>query len=135
MKTLKVKAHIDNVEQIVEFVNEQLDEMECSKRTRIQIDVALDELLSNVCHYAYDDGDGYVSVRVEEIPDIDSVRITLLDEGIPFDPLQQEDPDTTLGLHERGVGGLGIYMVKKSMDDIQYEYRDGMNILTVVKTL
>ena len=132
---LCVKASIRNIDEVTGFVNHQLRQMGCSKRSLLQIDVALDELFSNICRYAYDDVVGNVLVSVEELEDGDSVQITLVDKGIPFDPLAVKDPDVTLKLQERTIGGLGIFMVKRTMDDVQYEYRDGKNILTVVKSL
>ena len=132
---LKLKAEIENVDLLTDFVNEQLEGMDCSMKAMTQIDIALDELFSNVCHYAYGDGVGFVTVYVEELFDNNSVRITLADSGIPFDPLAHEDPDISLGLKEREIGGLGIFMVKRTMDDVSYEYKDGLNMLTVTKTL
>ena len=64
-----------------------------------------------------------------------SVVITFIDNGVPYDPLRKNDPDTTLSAEEREIGGLGIYMVKKSMDGVEYEYKDGQNILKIIKNL
>lgn len=132
---LRLKAVIENVDLLTDFVNEQLEGMDCSRRAMTQIDIALDELFSNVCNYAYGEGEGHVTVYVDETEDGKSARITLADAGIPFDPLAQDDPDVTLGLHDRAIGGLGIFMVKRTMDDVSYEYRDGLNMLTVIKAL
>ncbi len=132
---LRLKAEIENVDMLTDFVNEQLEGMDCSMRSMTQIDIALDELFSNVCNYAYGEGTGNVDVYVEEQEGQGRVCITLVDSGIPFDPLSHEDPDVTLGLHDRVIGGLGILMVKKTMDDVQYEYRNGQNRLTIIKTL
>lgn len=132
---LTVEAIIGNIVDVTEFVNEQLRNMGCSRRALTQIDVALDELFSNVCRYAYPDDIGSVTIHVNELPEQNAVSITLEDAGMPFDPLSRKDPDITLGIHERGIGGLGIFMVKKTMNDVCYEYRDGLNVLTVTKTL
>ena len=132
---LCIEAKVINVDKVTDFVNDRLKSMGCSKRSLLQIDVALDELFSNICHYAYGDAVGNVLVSVKELEGSDSVQITLADQGTPFDPLAVKDPDVTLKLHERAIGGLGIFMVKRTMDDVQYEYRDGKNILTVVKSL
>jgi anti-sigma regulatory factor (Ser/Thr protein kinase) len=126
---------ISQEEKRSEFVNEQLRNMGCSRRALTQIDVALDELFSNVCRYAYPDDIGSVTIHVNELPEQNAVSITLEDAGMPFDPLSRKDPDITLGIHERGIGGLGIFMVKRTMNDVCYEYRDGLNVLTVTKTL
>ncbi len=132
---LTVEAIIGNIVDVTAFVNEQLRNMGCSRRALTQIDVALDELFSNVCRYAYPDDIGSVTIHVNELPEQNAVSITLEDAGMPFDPLSRKDPDITLGIHERGIGGLGIFMVKKTMNDVCYEYRDGLNVLTVTKTL
>ena len=132
---LRVEARLENIDCLTDFVNARLDAMGCSRRARTQIDVALDELFSNICRYAYGDEVGHATVVVSEVPELGAARITLKDSGVPFDPLAHDDPDVSLGIHERGIGGLGILMVKKSMNDVQYEYRDGLNVLTVVKSL
>lgn len=132
---LTVEAEIENVETITDFVNDQLKLMGCSKKTMRQIDVAVDELFSNICNYAYGSDTGHVTIRVAELPSQNSVQITLEDTGIPFDPLSHDDPDVTADLESRGIGGLGILMVKRTMSKVHYEYNEGVNTLTVVKTL
>ena len=98
-------------------------------------DVAIDELFGNIAHYAYSPETGPATVGVEVRENPMAVIITFMDHGIPYDPLEKEDPDVTLSLEERQIGGLGIYMVKKSMDEITYEYKDGQNILKIKKNL
>lgn len=132
---LTVETKVANIEVVTEFVNKRLEEMGCSRRAKAQIDIALDELFSNICHYAYGDKSGQATIRVEEVPEQNAVSITLEDDGIPFDPLAHNDPDISLGIHEREIGGLGIFIVKNTMNDVRYEYRDGLNVLTVTKTL
>ena len=101
----------------------------------MQIDIAIDELFSNIAHYAYTPDTGEATVRVEVTESPLAVIITFIDHGVPYDPLAKEDPDTTLSAEERQIGGLGIYMVKKSMDEIAYRYQDGQNILMIKKQL
>ena len=96
---------------------------------------AIDELFGNIANYAYNPDVGPATVRVEIKREPLSVIITFIDHGVPYDPLLNRDPDTTLSAEERKIGGLGIYMVKKSMDGIRYEYKDGRNILTIEKIL
>lgn len=91
----------------------------------MQIDIAIDELFGNIAQYAYNPETGPATVRVEVSDAPISVTITFMDHGVPYDPLQKEDPDITLSAEERGSGGLGIFMVKKTMDEITYEYKDG----------
>ena len=135
MKELTVEAKTTNIEAVTDFVNEQLEALDCPMKAQMQIDIAIDELFGNIAHYAYNPEIGQATVRVEVIEEPLSVVITFIDNGVPYDPLAKEDPDTTLSAEEREIGGLGIYMVKKSMDDITYEYKDGQNILAIKKNL
>lgn len=101
----------------------------------MQIDVAVEELFVNIAQYAYAPGIGVATIRLEIQEDPFVVVITFIDNGIPYNPLAKEDPDITLSAEERPIGGLGIYMVKKSMDEVSYEYKDGQNILRIKKQL
>ena len=133
MKELTIAATVENIETVTEFVNEQLEALDCPIKAQMQIDIAIDELFGNIAHYAYSPGTGDATVRVEVVREPLSVLITFIDRGVPYNPLSNADPDTGLSLEERGVGGLGIYIVKKSMDEITYSYQDGKNILTIRK--
>ena len=135
MKELTVAATVENIETVTDFVNEQLEAFDCPMKAQMQIDIAIDELFGNIAHYAYESGDGDATVRVEIIEDPLSAVITFIDSGTPYDPLAKADPDTTLSAEEREIGGLGIYMVKKTMDEITYEYKDGQNILKIKKKI
>ena len=135
MKELTIAATIENIETVTDFVNEQLEAYDCPMKAQMQIDIAIDELFGNIAHYAYNPEIGSPTVRVEVIEDPLSVIITFIDNGVPYDPLKKEDPNTTLSADEREIGGLGIFMVKKTMDDIIYEYKDGQNRLTIVKKI
>ena len=135
MKELTIAATVENIETVTDFVNEQLEAHDCPMKAQMQIDIAIDELFGNIAHYAYNPEVGQATVRVEVIEDPLSVVITFIDNGVPYDPLAKEDPDVTLSAEERKIGGLGIFMVKKTMDDITYEYKDGQNILTIKKNL
>ncbi len=133
MKELSLNAVIENIDTVTDFVNEQLEQYDCPAKAQMQIDIAIDELFSNIARYAYNPDVGPATVRVEVVEDPLSVVITFIDHGKPYDPLSTEDPDITLSAEERQIGGLGIYMVKKSMDEIAYEYKDGQNILRIKK--
>ena len=135
MKELNIEATVENIEAVTDFVDAQLEEMDCSPKTLLQINIAIDELFGNIAHYAYQPGKGAATVRVEVAEEPLSVIITFIDDGIPFDPLAKRDPDVTMSVEERSIGGLGIFMVKKTMDDIQYEYKNGQNILRIKKNL
>lgn len=135
MAKIAVKANLESMAQVTAFVEEQLESMDCPMKIQMQIAIAVDELFSNIARYAYPDGDGEAMVCVEKQEAPSAVLVTFIDRGTPYDPLKKEDPDTTLAAEEREVGGLGIFLVKKSMDDMRYEYRDGQNVLTIVKNL
>lgn len=135
MKELIIDALTDNLPQVLRFVDEQLEAANCPMKIKMQIDIAVEEIFVNIAHYAYDPEVGTATVRVALTPDPLSVDITFIDDGVPYDPLAKADPDVTLSAEERQIGGLGIFMVKKSMDDVKYEYLDGHNILTLKKGL
>ena len=135
MKELTIAATVENIETVTDFVNEQLEAYDCPMKAQMQIDIAIDELFGNIAHYAYNPEIGNATVRVEVIEDPLAVVITFIDKGVPYDPLAKADPNTTLSAEEREIGGLGIFMVKKTMDDITYEYKDGQNILAIKKNL
>jgi anti-sigma regulatory factor (Ser/Thr protein kinase) len=135
MKELTIDASLENIERVTAFVDEQLERLACPIKAQMQIDIAIDELFGNIAHYAYNPEVGPATVRVEVQDEPLAVVITFIDHGVPYDPLAKEDPDTSLSLEERQIGGLGIYMVKKSMDEIAYEYKNGQNILTIKKAL
>ncbi len=135
MKELTVDAKTENLDRVTDFINEELEARNCPLRTLHVIDIAVDELFGNIANYAYFPETGPVTVRVEVKNEPLCAVITFLDRGVPFDPLKKQDPDITLSAEERGIGGLGIYMVKKSMDGMRYEYNDGQNILTIEKNL
>ena len=135
MKELTLAATIENIEKVTDFVNAQLEEIDCPMKAQMQIDIAIDELFGNIAHYAYNPETGPATVRVEVTEEPISVIITFIDHGVPYDPLKQEDPDISLSAGERSIGGLGVFMVKKTMDEISYEYRDGKNILRIRKKM
>ena len=115
------------------FVNEQFEGVGCSVKVQTQIDIAVDEIFGNIVHYAYGENGGEVTVRIEMEDNPQAAVITFIDSGVPYDPLSQAEPDITLSADERKIGGLGIFMVKKTMDDLAYEHKNGMNILKIRK--
>lgn len=133
-----MEAKVENLSSVLEFVDTELEMNDCSMKTQMQIDVAVEELFVNVAHYAYtpEIGDVTLIMDVEETEDgSKKAVITFKDSGMPFDPTVKEDPDVTLSAQERQIGGLGIYMVKKSMDEMKYIYDEGQNVLTITKTI
>lgn len=135
MKELTLDATVENIETVTAFVDEQLEALDCPMKTQMQIDIAVDELFGNIAHYAYQPNVGTATVQVEVMEEQSAVVITFIDNGKPYNPLSQEDPDTALSAEEREIGGLGIFMVKKTMDEIFYEYKNGQNILKIKKSI
>ena len=135
MKELVIEARKENLGKVLAFVDEQMEESGCSMKDQMQMDLSVEELFINVASYAYAPGTGDVTIRVETKEDPRRISITLSDRGMPYNPLEKEDPDVTLSAEERKIGGLGIYMVKKSVDNIHYEYKYGQNIITIEKNL
>ncbi len=124
-------AEINELASVIVFLEEELDKVQANPKLMVTLAVALEELFVNVAHYAYPDSKGTVKIGIDTSGD--SIVIRLIDSGIPFDPTAKEDPDITESAEERKIGGLGIYMVKKSMDSMIYEYKDKQNILTISK--
>ena len=135
MKELTVDAAVENIEVVTDFVNEELEKLDCPVKARRQIDVAIDELFGNIARYAYSPDVGKATVRFSVEEDPLEVTITFIDNGIPFNPLEKSNPDTHLSAEERPIGGLGIFLVKKSMDLVEYEYKNGQNILKIKKKI
>ena len=133
MKELTVKAEVKNLGQVTAFVDAELEALDCSPKAQMQIDVAIDELFGNIAQYAYENGEGDATVRVDYDEPNRTVILTFLDSGVPFNPLEREEPDISVPAEERGIGGLGIFLVRKTMDQVDYRYENRMNILTVRK--
>lgn len=134
-RELTLPATIENIETATEFVNVYLDETGCSMKTQMQIAVVIDEIFSNIAHYAYGTNEGEVTVKVELDVESNSIVLSFTDQGMAYNPLEKEDPDVTLSVEDRKIGGMGIFMVKKLMDDIIYDYTNGCNTLTLKKKL
>jgi len=132
---LEIEAAEANLPQVLSFIEHHLEQADCPVKAQMQITVAAEEIFINIARYAYapDRGKATVRVEVSEAPVV--VTLTFVDQGVPYDPLAKEDPDVTLPAAEREIGGLGIFITKRTMDDVAYEYRDGRNILTLKKHL
>ena len=135
MKSITVEAKIENVDKVTEFVNEVLEEKDCPLKVQMQLDVAIDD--GNIAYYAYGKGKGSgnatIQIKMEDNPP--KITLIFIDQGTPYNPLENKDPDITLDIEDREIGGLGIFLVKKTMDELSYEYVDGQNILTMKKEL
>ena len=135
MKEITLDAKLGNLDEVLAFVDSRLEELECPVKAQMQIDVAVEEIFVNIASYAYEGQPGSATIRMEIRQNPKSAEITFLDRGIPYNPVEKEDPDVSLPIEKRRIGGLGIYMVKKSMDEMLYERRDGYNILTIIKII
>lgn len=133
MIAMRIDATIANLDTVIDYMCEKLMEKGCSKKIMLQLRVAVEELYVNIAHYAYGDKTGYADFEVEF--EGDNAIITLMDEGVPFDPLAKLDPDTTLSVEDRPIGGLGIFMAKKSVDDFTYKNENGKNITQLTKKI
>ncbi len=135
MKRISLEAKIENIPAATAFVEEQLEALDCPMKAMMLIQVAIDEIFTNIASYAYAPGSGSADVEFDYEEETGTVSITFTDSGIPFDPLAKPDPDVSLSAEERAIGGLGIFMVKKTMDDMVYERRDGKNVLCIKKKI
>ena len=133
-ETLKVSAETKNLTQVLAFVDALLERAGCPLKMQMRTDVAVEELYIDIANYAYLPGKGEAVINVW-FEDDSTIVIEFRDKGKFFDPLMKEDPDVTLSAGERPIGGLGIFMVKKSMDDVQYRREGDQNILTIKKKL
>lgn len=135
MKEITLKARVENIPQAIAFIDEALEALGCPLKAQMQMDVAMDELVCNVASYAYPDGEGDVTVQFDFDQNSRTVAVTLIDSGKPFNPLLAAEPDVTMPAEKRKIGGLGIFLVRKTMDAMDYEYRDGRNRLTFRKRI
>lgn len=135
MKSLKVCATLENLYAVQDFIREELEQADCALGTMMKVEIAVEEIYVNIANYAYNPEIGEAEIQCEVGGNPMQITIQFLDSGVPFDPLAKKDADITLSAEEREIGGVGILMVKKSMDDIKYEYKDGKNILTICKKL
>ena len=135
LRTLKIPALVENLPTVTEWVDEMLGILDVPAKPRMQIGLAVEEVFVNIAKYAYTPGVGDALLRVGYEMDRSTVKLTFLDSGVPYDPLGKEDPDVTLSAEDRAVGGLGIYLVKQSMDHVDYQRSQDYNILTLKKQI
>lgn len=134
-KKITVDATLENLEVVQSFIEEELEVRDTSMKVMMQTSLAVEEIYVNIAHYAYNPEIGEATIRCTITEDPLRVSIQFLDSGKPYNPLKKDDADVTLSVDEREIGGLGILMVKKSMDEVCYSYEDGKNILTIAKHL
>lgn len=128
-------AKTESLPDILGFVEETLEGYGCPLKIQMSLCVAIEEVFVNVAHYAYNSGNGHVTLGVGFDASDSTVTFRMTDKGIPFDPLKKPDPDITLSAEDREIGGLGIFITKKTMDSLTYSYENGENILTMIKKI
>lgn len=132
MKQIKVKSNKDNLDFVLSNVFEELEDYKPSMKYKLRLELIIEELFLNICNYAYEDeGDIIIQCLIEENP-LRTI-IIFIDDGIPFNPLEKEDSDLSLNADEREIGGLGLTIVRKNVDDLEYKYENNQNILTFTK--
>ena len=131
MKSLKLAAIIENLDQFISFVHTCSGECGFEGKRAMEIELAVEEALVNIFNYAYPEGEGEVEMQCA-LKNGKQFVIEIRDEGIPFDGLSRPDPDTTADIGDRQIGGLGIFFIKKVANEVRYSRTDGMNVLTIV---
>ena len=126
-------AKIDTLSDVLVFVGCTLEHYGCAMKIKTAVCVAIEEIFVNIAHYTYGDGVGDMTLGIGFDEASRAIAFRITDKGTPFDPLKKPDPDITLSADEREIGGLGIFIAKKTMDEIHYAYENGENILTMVK--
>ena len=135
MTTKTFPAEVDRLDEINAFIDQALEPYACSPKAQMEIALAVEEIFVNIANYAYTPQKGQAEIVVDVWGDPPMLTVGFLDWGKPFNPLDKPDADTTLSAEERGIGGLGIYLVKNLMDDVSYVHEDGKNILTIRKQI
>jgi len=133
MEKITVDAVLENLQTVIDFATEKLEERDCSMKVVMQTELVIEEIFVNIASYAYHPEIGPATFCMEFEENPHALLMTFIDSGKPYNPLEQDAPDTTLGVDEREIGGLGIFLVKKNVDEISYEYADGKNILRMKK--
>ena len=128
-------AKTESLTDVLAFIEQILEKYECSMKIQTAICVAIEEMFVNVAHYAYGNTQGDVKFDVSFEEKTRNITFRMSDKGVPFDPLKKPEPDITLSLEEREIGGLGIFITKKTMDQVSYAYENGENILTMIKKI
>jgi anti-sigma regulatory factor (Ser/Thr protein kinase) len=132
-KETNIEAISENLDTALNFVNAELEKMECPPKTQMQIDVVIEEIFVNIVHYAYNPETGFAVIRIRTGPN--EIRLEFEDRGVPYNPLEKDDPDISVPAKDRPIGGLGVFMVKKIMDTVEYRYEGGSNLLSLKKTI
>ena len=133
IKELKVDARVEELDAVLAFIDAELESLNCPANIQAKLDLAVEEVFVNIASYAYKDVTGSAVIKFAGLEDGSGAVITFIDEGMKYNPLERPDPDVTLPAEERGIGGLGVFLVKKIADEVSYDYIGNKNILKIVK--
>jgi anti-sigma regulatory factor (Ser/Thr protein kinase) len=128
-------AKTESLNGVLGFVEETLESFDCPMKIQMAICVAIEEVFVNVAHYAYPEGDGDMTLYIGFDQESRAITFRMTDKGVPFNPLEKPDPDITLSAEDREIGGLGIFITKKTMDSLSYTYENRENVLTMIKKI
>lgn len=135
VQELIVDAKVENLPLVNEFVEKVMAPLEPSMKVQMQIDLVVEEIFVNIANYAYGEGQGKAILQVQVTDSPPAVELVFMDEGMPYNPLDREEPDPEQSLEERKIGGWGIFLVKKNVDEVTYAFSEGKNILTLRKKI
>ncbi len=135
MKSLTVPARIDKLDDILQFIGQELEARSCPPKAQARLAVAAEEIFVNIARYAYAPGEGEATIEIGIVGEPPVAVLRFSDCGTPYNPLEKPDPDVTLSAEDREIGGLGIFMTKKIADSIHYAYALNRNVLTLTKAL
>lgn len=133
MQELVVQAVVGSIREVTAWIDAELEKLDCALKAQMQVDVAIDEIFTNIASYAYPEGPGNVTIQFH--CENRTAEIVFIDSGIPFNPLENPDPDITLPADQRPIGGLGVFLARKLTDEIGYRYENGKNVLFIRKRI
>jgi len=134
MPKLTLAAKLENLNSMIKFILDEAATLGFDEKNKFQVRLAAEEVLVNIINYAYPKETGDIQITVNS-KEKDSLEIEIADWGFAFDPLSREDPKVCVPLEERKIGGLGIFLTRKVMDDVRYRRDNDRNIMTLIKKL
>lgn len=135
MNNYQVPANVELIDKMINPIISSFEEIEVEHKKIYQVTLALEEIFANISKYAYPSGEGMIDIFYEIDKDEKQLKVIIKDKGTAFNPLEKEDPDLGASVSERKIGGLGIYIVKNIIDDIQYQRINNENVLKLIKQL
>ncbi|KZX10305.1 ATP-binding protein [Methanobrevibacter curvatus] len=137
MEKIVVPGKVEYLSQVQEFINSKLKYYELLPKFQMQLELVIEEIFINIVKYAHMEDSSENKIVIYSLFDEESSVLTIkfVDKGIPFNPLKEEDPDLNADIENRKIGGLGLFLVKKNTDELEYKYKKGKNILTFKKSL